>query len=64
MGEFRDISLNIASEVLGIFIAVLLIEKSNKIEAETKRQKLLQVVFKRLTIKSQLTLLSNFFNKL
>ena len=57
LGEFRDISLNLASEVLGIFIAVLLIEKSNKIEAETKRQKLLQVVFKRLTIKSQLSLM-------
>ena len=64
IGGLRDIGLNLASEVIGIFIAVFLIEKSNKEEAEKRRAKLLQVVFRRLTIKSQLSLVRDMIKPL
>lgn len=56
-GDLKNILLNLASEVLGIFIAVFLIEKKIKEDAEVKRRRLLQTVFQRLTIKSELGLM-------
>lgn len=63
-GELKDFSLNLFSEILGILIAVLLIEKSIKEEAEVRRHKLLQTVFQRLTIKSQLSLMRDMVHSL
>jgi hypothetical protein len=56
-GDLKNILLNLASEVLGIVIAVFLVEKTIKEEAEAKRRRLLQTVFHRLTVKSELSLM-------
>jgi hypothetical protein len=56
-GDLKNISLNLSSELLGIIITVFLIDKGIKEEAEAKRRKLLQIVFNRLTIKSELGLM-------
>lgn len=63
-GELRDVSLNLSSEILGIFIVVLLIENSIKEEAEVKRHKLLQTVFRRLGPKYQLSFMRDMVHSL
>jgi len=51
----KELSLNIISEIIGISITVLLIEKSFKQEAEERKNSLFQNVFRSLPIKRQLS---------
>jgi hypothetical protein len=56
-GDLRNFALNLSSEILGVLIAVFLIEKAIREETDARRRKLLQTVFHRLTIKSELSLM-------